>query len=85
MINELSLINDNTLSFFKSKLIKIEKLFNINDEKDLALMFINIIEINKINKNNNKNSFIKTLKLTKIKQIKTINIKNIYCCHLYFY
>ena len=61
MINELFLINDDTLNIFKSKFIKIKELLNINDEKNSTLMFTNIIKTNKINENDKKNSFIKTL------------------------
>ena len=61
MINESFLINDDTLNILKLKFIKIEKLSNINDEKNLALMFINIIRTNKTNKNDEKNLFIETL------------------------
>ena len=60
MINESFLINDNTLNIFKSKFIRIEKLSNINDGKNLTLMFIDIIRTDKTDENNEENSFIRT-------------------------
>ena len=60
MINELFLINDDTLNIFKSEFIKIEKLLNINNEKNLISMFIDVIKTDKINENDEKNSFIRT-------------------------
>ena len=63
MINELFLISDDTLNIFKSEFIKIKKLSNISDEKNLTLMSIDVIKTNEIDKNDEKNLFIKTFEI----------------------
>ena len=59
MINELFLINDDTLNILKSEFNKIKELLNISNEKNLILIFIDIIRIDKTDENNEKNLFIK--------------------------
>ena len=63
IINESFLINNDTLNILKSKFIKIEKLSNISNKKNLALIFTDIIKTNKMNENDEKNSFIKRFKI----------------------
>ena len=55
------------LNILKSKLIRIENLSNINDEKNLTLMLTDIIKTDETDKNNEENSFIKTLETDKDK------------------
>ena len=57
------MINNDTLNILKSKFIKIEKLLNINNEKNLTLIFIDVIRTDKTDKNDEKNSFIRTLRI----------------------
>ena len=56
------MINDETLNILKSEFIKIEKLSNISDGKNLTLMLINAIKTNETDEKNKKNSFIRTFK-----------------------
>ena len=54
------LISDDTLNIFKLEFIKIEKLSNFNNEKNLTLISIDAIKTDEIDENNKKNSFIRT-------------------------
>ena len=63
MINKLFLINDDILNILKSEFIKIEELSDISNEKNLALIFIDIIKTDKMNDNDKKNSFIKIFEI----------------------
>ena len=62
MINESFLISDDKLNIFKLEFIRIEKLSDISNEKNLVLIFIDII---KIKKNDEKKLFIKALETDK--------------------
>ena len=59
VINESFLINDDTLNIFKLEFIKTEKSSDIDDEKDLVLIFTDIIKIDKIDENDKKDLFIR--------------------------
>ena len=65
MINESFLISDDTLNILKSEFIRIGKLSNISDEKNLTLILIDIIRTDETDENDKKNSFIKTLETDK--------------------
>ena len=62
MINKSFLISDDTLNILKSEFIKIDELTNISDEKNLALMFIDIIKTDETDEND-EDSFIRTLEI----------------------
>ena len=51
------------LNISESDFIKIRKLMNINDEKNLTLMFIVFIKADEIHKNDKKNSYIKIFEI----------------------